>query len=54
MMAILPSPDEELDQRNPLLITVDNLLSAEECHALIERIERGGVRGKRALPLLSL
>ncbi|MFP2906148.1 prolyl hydroxylase family protein [Pyxidicoccus sp. 3LFB2] len=41
-MVILPNPDEELDTGNPLLITVANLLSAEECRALIERIEREG------------
>lgn len=42
MLPILPDPDEELDTRNPLLLTVDNLLSAEECRALMERIESAG------------
>ncbi len=41
-MRILPNPDDELDTGNPLLITVDHLLSAEECRALIERIESAG------------
>ncbi|WP_164010780.1 prolyl hydroxylase family protein [Pyxidicoccus trucidator] len=41
-MTILPNPDEELDTGNPLLITVANLLSAEECRALVERIESEG------------
>ena len=41
-MRILPNPDDALDTGNPLLITVDHLLSAEECRALIERIESAG------------
>ncbi|RKH69144.1 2OG-Fe(II) oxygenase [Corallococcus llansteffanensis] len=42
MMPMLPNPDEALGTGNPLVITVDNLLSAEECRALIKRIEEAG------------
>ncbi|MCY1033434.1 2OG-Fe(II) oxygenase [Corallococcus sp. BB11-1] len=42
MLNILPDPEEELDTRNPLLVTVERLLSAEECRVLIERIEGVG------------
>ncbi|MCP3144354.1 prolyl hydroxylase family protein [Pyxidicoccus xibeiensis] len=42
MMPFLPNPDDELGTHNPLLLTVDNLLSAEECRAMIERIEQEG------------
>ncbi|AFE06991.1 2OG-Fe(II) Oxygenase [Corallococcus coralloides DSM 2259] len=41
-MRVLPNPGEELDTGNPLILTVEHLLSGEECHALIERIEREG------------
>ncbi|RKH10625.1 2OG-Fe(II) oxygenase [Corallococcus sp. CA053C] len=42
MMALLPNPDGALGTSNPLVITVDNLLSGEECRELIARIEEAG------------
>lgn len=42
MLRILPNPDAELDSRNPLIVTVDGLLSPTECAALIDRIEAAG------------
>ena len=41
-LRVLPNPDEELDHRNPLVLTVDAVLSADECAALIARIEAAG------------
>jgi hypothetical protein len=41
-VSILPDPNEELDSRNPLIITVDALLSETDCEALIARIEAAG------------
>ena len=40
--ALLPDPDLELDRFNPLLVTVDGVLSTEACTALIARIEAEG------------
>jgi prolyl 4-hydroxylase len=42
LMQILPNPDDELTWRNPLVLTVEGLLSATECNHLIETIERRG------------
>ncbi|NTX07808.1 2OG-Fe(II) oxygenase [Myxococcus sp. CA051A] len=42
MTPLLPDPDGELDARNPLVITVDDLLTDDECRALVERIEEAG------------
>ncbi len=42
MSEILPDPDQELDTRNPLVITVDDVLTTAECTALIARIEAAG------------
>ncbi|WP_338867837.1 2OG-Fe(II) oxygenase [Myxococcus stipitatus] len=42
MTPLLPDPDEALDERNPLVMTVDDLLNAEECRALVARIEEAG------------
>jgi len=42
MLRILPDPDAGLDSRNPLIVTVEGLLSPTECAALIERIEAAG------------
>ncbi|NVJ22502.1 2OG-Fe(II) oxygenase [Myxococcus sp. AM011] len=42
MTPLLPDPDEELDERNPLVITVDDLLNGDECGALVARIEGAG------------
>lgn len=39
-LRLLPDPREELDSRNPLVLTVDDVLSRDECESLIERIER--------------
>lgn len=39
---LIPDPGEELDTRNPLVISLDGVLSAAECRALIERIEAAG------------
>lgn len=39
---ILPDPAEELDTRNPLVVTVGGVLSLAECAALIARIEAAG------------
>jgi hypothetical protein len=39
---LLPDPDLELDGRNPLVLTVDDVLSRDECAALISRIEAEG------------
>ncbi len=39
---ILPDPKQELDTRNPLVVTVDDVLSPAACAALIERIEAAG------------
>ncbi len=41
-LSLLPDPDEELDTRNPLVLTLDGVLSAEECGALIARIDAAG------------
>lgn len=42
MLNVLPTVDQELDWRNPLIIGVDGLLSVAECEALIARIEASG------------
>ena len=42
MTDILADPDQELDSRNPLVVTVEGVLSAPECTALIARIEAAG------------
>ncbi len=39
---ILPDPEKELFTHNPLVITVDAVLCAEECDQLIARIEAAG------------
>ena len=39
---LLPDPDLELDGRNPLVLTVDDVLSRDECAALISRIVAEG------------
>ncbi|MDP1826410.1 MAG: 2OG-Fe(II) oxygenase [Archangium sp.] len=39
---VLPDPAEELDSRNPLVVTVEGVLSPAECTALIARIEAAG------------
>ncbi|MGV3623231.1 MAG: prolyl hydroxylase family protein [Archangium sp.] len=36
---LLPDPQLELDSRNPLVIALENVLSPQECEALIARIE---------------
>lgn len=41
-MELLPRIDDELDTRNPLVMTLDEVLTPEECGALIERIEALG------------
>ena len=41
-LCVLPNPDQELDTRNPLVITVDDVLSPDECAAMIRRIEAAG------------
>jgi len=41
-LCVLPNPDQELDTRNPLVVTVDGVLSAGECAGLIARIEAAG------------
>lgn len=38
-LPLLPRLDDELDSRNPLVLTVDGVLDDAECRALIERIE---------------
>jgi prolyl 4-hydroxylase len=42
MTPILPDPEASLGTHNPLILTVDNLLSGEECRELIARIEAEG------------
>ncbi|QDE89190.1 2OG-Fe(II) oxygenase [Myxococcus xanthus] len=42
MTPVLPNPDDVLGTHNPLVIVLGDLLSAEECAALIERIEAEG------------
>lgn len=42
IIRILPDPKAELVTRNPLVITVDPVLSEAECAALISRIEAAG------------
>lgn len=39
---LIPDSDEELDTRNPLVISVDGVLSPAACRALIARIEAAG------------
>lgn len=41
-LKVLPDPDKTLSSRNPLIITVDAVLSAAECAELIDRIEAAG------------
>ena len=38
-ICILPDPEKELRTRNPLVVTVDAVLSPLECQELIVRIE---------------
>ena len=38
-ISILPDPDQPLFTRNPLVVTVDDVLSPAECAALVARIE---------------
>ena len=40
--SFLPNLTQELDTRNPLVVTVDDLLSPAECAELIARIEAAG------------
>ncbi|MFT3710475.1 MAG: 2OG-Fe(II) oxygenase [Archangium sp.] len=40
---LIPDLDEELSTRNPLVLTIPNVLSAVECAAFIERMEGGGL-----------
>ncbi|MBL8937112.1 MAG: 2OG-Fe(II) oxygenase [Archangium sp.] len=42
MPRFLPRPDEPLSWRNPLVVTLESVLSADECAALIDRIETLG------------
>jgi len=39
LMRLLPRPDAELDWRNPLIVSVPDVLRPAECQALIGRIE---------------
>ncbi|MDP2273766.1 MAG: 2OG-Fe(II) oxygenase [Archangium sp.] len=39
---ILPDPGNELVTRNPLVVTVENVLTPQECTELIARIEAAG------------
>lgn len=39
---LLPDPERELDTRNPLVVTLEDVLSGPECAALIARIEAAG------------
>ena len=41
-ISLLPNLERELATRNPLVITLEGLLSAAECTALVERIEAAG------------
>ncbi|MEZ4395229.1 MAG: 2OG-Fe(II) oxygenase [Polyangiales bacterium] len=41
-VSLLPDPDRPLDHRNPLIVSVDGVLSLDECAALIARIEALG------------
>src|SRR3954463_6337910 len=41
-IAILPNPERELATRNPLVLTLEGVLSPEECAAMIARIEAAG------------
>jgi predicted 2-oxoglutarate/Fe(II)-dependent dioxygenase YbiX len=41
-LPIVPRPDDELDHRNPLVLTLANVLSPEACRHVIERIEAAG------------
>ncbi len=41
-LPLMPDPSEELDSRNPLVLTLDAVLSEEACTALIARIEAAG------------
>lgn len=41
-ISILPNPERELATRNPLVLTLEGVLSPAECTALIERIEAAG------------
>lgn len=41
-MNLYPDPEGELDTRNPLVLTIDEVLSTAECAALIARIEAAG------------
>ena len=41
-MELLPRIDDELDTRNPLVMTLEQVLTPEECVSLIDRIEALG------------
>ncbi len=41
-MELLPRIDDELDTRNPLVMTLEHVLTREACERLIERIEALG------------
>ena len=41
-ISILPNVEHELATRNPLVLTLEGVLTAPECKALIERIEAAG------------
>lgn len=41
-MNLHANPDDELDSRNPVVVTLENVLSAAECSAVIARIEAAG------------
>jgi prolyl 4-hydroxylase len=43
LINLLPDPEAPLFTRNPLVMTLDGVLSAAECAALIERIEAAGL-----------
>ena len=42
MTNIPADPDEELDSRKPLVVTLEGVLTALECTAMIARIEAAG------------
>ncbi|MCP3061274.1 2OG-Fe(II) oxygenase [Myxococcus sp. K38C18041901] len=42
MSLLLPDPDRALNEANPLVITLDDLLNEQECQELVERIEALG------------
>lgn len=41
-LRLIPRIDDELDTRNPLIISIDDVLTADECAELITRIETIG------------